>query len=77
MFERWSKLNTKKSHLNDQDEREILVEGCKNCRHTRWVIIGIAAMVYTVQVEYMYERDVFSGSSDLSVTTTGRAPDQS
>ena len=32
-------------HLNDEDERKILVEGCEHCRHTGWVVVGIAAMV--------------------------------
>ena len=32
-------------HLSDEDERKILVEGCEHCRHTGWVVVGIAAMV--------------------------------
>ena len=33
-------------HLNDEDERKILVEGCEHCRQTGWVVVGIAAMCW-------------------------------
>ena len=32
------------THLNDKDERKVLVEGCEHCRNTGWVIIGVAGM---------------------------------
>ena len=34
------------THLNDKDERKVLVEGCEHCRNTGWVIIGVAGMRY-------------------------------